>query len=32
VHTAAQHVLMNTARFEIVGRVLFGRPPGSPVI
>ncbi|MGH7924916.1 MAG: acyl-CoA dehydrogenase family protein, partial [Candidatus Binatus sp.] len=23
VHTASQHVLMNTARFEVVGRVLF---------
>jgi alkylation response protein AidB-like acyl-CoA dehydrogenase len=32
VHTATQHVLMNTARFEVVGRVLFGLDPGSPVI
>ncbi len=32
VHTASQHVLMNTARFEVVGRVLFGLPPDSPVI
>ena len=32
VHTASQHVLMNTSRFEVVGRVLFGLPPGSPVI
>ena len=32
VHTASQHVLMNTARFEVVGRVLFGLNPGSPVI
>src|SRR5262249_28087949 len=32
VHTASQHVLMNTARFEVVGRVLFGLDPGSPVI
>ncbi len=31
-HTAAQHVLLNTARFEVVGRVLFGLDPGSPVI
>jgi alkylation response protein AidB-like acyl-CoA dehydrogenase len=31
-HTACQHVLMNTARFEVVGRVLFGLDPGSPVI
>ena len=28
VHTATQHVLMNTARFEVVGRVLFGLDPG----
>jgi alkylation response protein AidB-like acyl-CoA dehydrogenase len=32
VHTASQHVLLNTARFEVVGRVLFGLHPGSPVI
>jgi indole-3-acetate monooxygenase len=32
VHTATQHVLMNTTRFEVVGRVLFGLDPGSPVI
>jgi alkylation response protein AidB-like acyl-CoA dehydrogenase len=31
-HTASQHVLMNTARFEVIGRVLFGLDPGSPVI
>jgi alkylation response protein AidB-like acyl-CoA dehydrogenase len=31
-HTASQHVLMNTQRFEVVGRVLLGLPPGSPVI
>jgi indole-3-acetate monooxygenase len=32
VHTAMQHVLLNTARFEVIGRVLFGLEPGSPVI
>jgi alkylation response protein AidB-like acyl-CoA dehydrogenase len=31
-HTASQHVQLNTARFEVVGRVLFGLDPGSPVI
>lgn len=31
-HTASQHVLLNTSRFEVVGRVLFGLDPGSPVI
>jgi alkylation response protein AidB-like acyl-CoA dehydrogenase len=31
-HTAIQHVLMNPARFEVVGRVLFGLNPDSPVI
>jgi alkylation response protein AidB-like acyl-CoA dehydrogenase len=32
VHTASQHVLLNTARLEVVGRVLFGLDPGSPLI
>ncbi len=32
IHTATQHVLMNTARYEVVGRVLFGLDPGSPII
>jgi alkylation response protein AidB-like acyl-CoA dehydrogenase len=31
-HTAAQHVLLSTGRFEVIGRVLFGLDPGSPVI
>ena len=31
-HTASQHVLMNTARFEVIGRVLLGLEPGSPVV
>jgi alkylation response protein AidB-like acyl-CoA dehydrogenase len=31
-HTASQHVLLNTARFGVVGRVLLGLPAGSPVI
>jgi alkylation response protein AidB-like acyl-CoA dehydrogenase len=31
-HTASQHVLLNTSRFEVVGRVLFGLDPGFPVI
>jgi alkylation response protein AidB-like acyl-CoA dehydrogenase len=30
--TASQHVLLQTSRFEVVGRVLFGLPPNSPVI
>ncbi|MGH7780460.1 MAG: acyl-CoA dehydrogenase family protein [Candidatus Binataceae bacterium] len=32
VHTASQHVLLNTSRFEVVGRVLFGLDPDSPII
>lgn len=28
VHTVTQHVTMNTARYEVAGRVLFGLPPG----
>lgn len=31
-HAVTQHVTMNTARYEIVGRVLFDLPPGSPLI
>jgi len=31
-HTAAQHVLLNSTRFEVVGRVLFGLDPNSFVI
>jgi indole-3-acetate monooxygenase len=31
-HTASQHVLLNTARFEVIGRVMFGLDPDSPVI
>ncbi|HTW89549.1 MAG TPA: acyl-CoA dehydrogenase family protein [Candidatus Binataceae bacterium] len=31
-HTASQHLLMNSSRFEVVGRVLFGLDPGSPMI
>jgi len=32
VHTITQHVILATARYEVVGRVLFGLPPGSPII
>jgi alkylation response protein AidB-like acyl-CoA dehydrogenase len=32
VHTITQHVVMSTGRFEIIGRILFGLPPGSPII
>jgi indole-3-acetate monooxygenase len=32
VHAVTQHVTLNTARYEIAGRVLFGLPPGSPLI
>jgi len=32
VHTITQHVILSTARFEVAGRVLFGLPPGAPVI
>jgi indole-3-acetate monooxygenase len=28
IHAVTQHVTMNTARYEVVGRVLFGLPPG----
>ena len=29
VHAVTQHVTMNSARYEMAGRVLFGLPPGS---
>lgn len=32
VHAVTQHITMNTARYEVAGRVLFGLPPGSPLI
>jgi alkylation response protein AidB-like acyl-CoA dehydrogenase len=32
VHTITQHVILSTGRFEVVGRILFGLPPGSPII
>jgi len=32
VHTITQHVVMNTGRFEVVGRILFGLPAGTPII
>ena len=32
LHTITQHVILSTGRFEVVGRVLFGLPPGSPII
>ena len=32
VHTASQHVVLNTGRIEVAGRVLLGLDPGSPII
>jgi alkylation response protein AidB-like acyl-CoA dehydrogenase len=32
VHTITQHVILSTGRFEVVGRILFGLPPGVPII
>ena len=32
VHTATQHLVLNSARYEVTGRILLGRDPGSPVI
>jgi alkylation response protein AidB-like acyl-CoA dehydrogenase len=32
VHTMTQHIILNPARFEVVGRVLLGLDPGVPVI
>jgi indole-3-acetate monooxygenase len=32
VHAVTQHITLNTARYEVAGRVLFGLPAGSPLI
>jgi len=32
VHTAAQHLQVQEARWETTGRVLMGLAPGSPVL
>jgi alkylation response protein AidB-like acyl-CoA dehydrogenase len=32
VHTITQHVIQSTGRYEVIGRILFGLPPGSPII
>jgi len=32
VHAVTQHVTMNTARYEVVGRILFGLPPVTPLV
>ena len=31
-HAITQHVILNTTRFEVVGRVLLGLDPGFPII
>lgn len=32
VHTITQHVILSTGRYEVIGRVLLGLPPGTPII
>ena len=32
VHTITQHVILGTGRYEVIGRVLLGLPPGAPII
>lgn len=32
VHTIRQHITLATTRFEVIGRVQLGLPPGSPLI
>ena len=31
-HTATQHIMLNVARYEIIGRITLGRDAGAPVI
>jgi alkylation response protein AidB-like acyl-CoA dehydrogenase len=32
VHTMTQHVILGTGRYEVIGRVMLGLDPGSPII
>jgi len=32
IHAMTQHVILSTGRYEVIGRVLFGLDPGSPII
>ena len=32
VHTITQHVILGAGRYEVVGRVMLGMDPGSPII
>ena len=32
VHAITQHIILSTARYEIIGRVMLGLDPGSPII
>ncbi len=32
IHTLTQHVILGTSRYEVVGRIMFGLDPGSPII
>ena len=32
IHAVTQHIVLSTGRFEIIGRVLLGLDPGSPII
>jgi alkylation response protein AidB-like acyl-CoA dehydrogenase len=32
LHTMSQHVILGTGRYEVVGRIMLGLEPGSPII
>ena len=32
IHAMTQHVILSTGRFEVVGRIMLGLDPGSPII
>jgi hypothetical protein len=32
VHTLSQHVVLATTRYEVIGRILLGLDPASPII
>ena len=32
IHTLSQHVILGTGRYEVIGRIMLGLDPGSPII
>jgi alkylation response protein AidB-like acyl-CoA dehydrogenase len=32
IHTLTQHIILGAGRYEVIGRVMLGLDPGSPII